>query len=225
MSTQTTADGLEPYREQARELQEALTKVKAIQEQTAAVTLQRDTVSKQRQGLLDSFEDEAAVGELSKLASRVEMAEAKLASLVGKLTNAQADLKAALSAFAISFHSLFVRLRTFLINDASSRIAAMLHPSVRTISGTSISEVAALATEVIDLAPLAVRVDTMASLLNNQLPPENIQRDAERALPKVEALLVEAAKATENGFVPPKPFSLVQEQSPVAQDPAVVAVA
>lgn len=157
------------------------------------------------------------MGELSKLASRVEMAEAKLAGLAGKLASAQAELKAALAAFTISFHALFMMLHTFLVRDASSRIAAMLHPSVRAISGASIGEVAALATEVIDLAPLAVRVDPMASMLNNQLPPENIQRDAERALPKVEALLAEAGKRIENGFVPPKPFALAQEQATVAQ--------
>ena len=39
------------------------------------------------------------------------------------------------------------------------------------------------------------------AVVNNALPPENIQRDAERALPKVEALLAEAAKHIEKGFV------------------------
>jgi hypothetical protein len=68
MSTQTpktATPGLEPYREQTRELEAALANVKAIQEQIATVTLQRETVSKQRQGLLDSFEDESAVSEQS----------------------------------------------------------------------------------------------------------------------------------------------------------------
>jgi hypothetical protein len=208
MSTQTPENGLEPYREQARELQEALTKVKAIQDQTAAVTLQRETVSKQRQGLLDSFEDESAVAELSKLGSRVEMHDAKLASLAGKLVEAEAELKAALAGFAISFNALFLTLRTFLIKEATARIAVTLHPKVRQISGASIAEVAALSTEVVDFEPLAVRVDPMASMINNQLPSENIIRDAERSLPKAEPLLAEAAKHLENGFVPPQAFGM-----------------
>jgi hypothetical protein len=80
---------LAPYREQANALAEALGKVKDIQQQTAAVTSQRETVLKQRQRLLDSFEDESAVAELSKLGSRVEMHDAKLASLAGKLAGAR----------------------------------------------------------------------------------------------------------------------------------------
>jgi ADP-ribosylglycohydrolase len=69
--------------------------------------LQGETVSKQRQGLLDSFEDESAVAELSKLASRVEIHGAKLDNLAGKLANAQAELKPALAAFAISCNAPF----------------------------------------------------------------------------------------------------------------------
>jgi hypothetical protein len=65
---------LEPYRDQAGELEEALAKVKGIHEQTAAVTLQRETVLQQRQGLLDSWvesENEASVEELAKV-KRIE---------------------------------------------------------------------------------------------------------------------------------------------------------
>jgi hypothetical protein len=68
-----TADGLEPYREQARELQEALTKVTDLQSQTVAVTQQREAVRQHRQGLLDSWvksENEASVEELAKVGSR-----------------------------------------------------------------------------------------------------------------------------------------------------------
>lgn len=210
MSTQTpeVATGLEPYRKQARELEEALAKVRAIQDQTVAVTLQRQTVLERRQGLLDNWENETAVAELSKLASRVEMAETKLASLASQLAGAEAELKAALAGFAISYNALFLTLRTFLIKGAAARIATTLHPKVRQISGASIAEIAALSTEVVDFESLAVRGDPMASMHNNQLPPDAIQRDAERALPKAEPLLAEAAKHLDDGFVPPVVFSL-----------------
>jgi hypothetical protein len=227
MSTQTPEIArLEPYREQAWELEKTMAKVKAIQEQTAAITLARDDAANKRQSLLSNWTDteEESVTELSKLAARAEVFEAKLAAQDGKLVIAQAELKASLAAFAISFHSLFLTLRTFLIRDAADRIAGMLHPSIRAISGASIGEVAALATEVIDLAPLAVRVDPMASMLNNQLPLENIQRDAERVLPKAEPLLSEAAKHLEDGFVPPAAFSLETWRASVASPGIPVAV-
>ena len=57
---------LEPHREQARELQDALAAVKDLQSQIATVTQQRENVLQQRQCLLDSWEDEVAVAELSK---------------------------------------------------------------------------------------------------------------------------------------------------------------
>jgi hypothetical protein len=131
-----------------------------------------------------------------------------LESLAGKLASAQAELKPALAAFAISYNALFLMLQTFLVRDASSRIAAILHPSVRAISDASIKEVAGLATEVIDLQPLAIRVEPGVTMLNSTLPPENIEREAERALPKAEPLLLEAAKHLENGFQPPAAFNL-----------------
>jgi hypothetical protein len=214
---------LEPYREQADALAEALKAVKAIQEQNAAVTQQRENVLLQRQSLLDSFEDESAVAELSKLGSRVEMCDVKLASLAGKLAGAEAELKVALVAFSISYNAIFMMLYTFLVRDASSRIAAMLHPSVRAISGASIAEIAALATEVIDLQPLAIRVEAGASMFNSAIPPENVQRTAEQVLPKVEPLLVEAAKHVGSGFVPPAPFDLSKWRESLS--PAVAAAA
>jgi chromosome segregation ATPase len=131
MSTHTPESAppeLEPYREQARELEEALAKVKGIQEQIAAVTLQRETVSKQRQGLLDSFEDEAAVGELSKLASRVEMHDAKLKTLADALAGAEADLKATLDTFGTSFKNLHSSLVAYLYQAALERILIRCTP-------------------------------------------------------------------------------------------------
>jgi hypothetical protein len=66
MGTQTRAAALEPHREQARELQYALAAVKDLQSQIATVTQQRENVLQQLQSLLDSWEDEVAVAELSK---------------------------------------------------------------------------------------------------------------------------------------------------------------
>jgi hypothetical protein len=109
MSTQTpktAPPGLEPYREQTLELEAALANVKAIQEQTAAITLARDTALSRRQSLISNWTDteEESVTELSKLASRGEVFEAKLAAQAGKLASAQAELKTALAAFAISYN-------------------------------------------------------------------------------------------------------------------------
>jgi hypothetical protein len=114
-------------------------------------------------------------------------------------------------------------LHTFLVRDASSRIAAMLHPSVRAIPDASIKEVAGLATEVIDLQPLAIRVEPGAIMFNSTLPAENIQRGAERSLPKAEPLLTEAAKHLENGFQPPAAFDLSRWRESLS--PAVAAAA
>jgi hypothetical protein len=203
MSTQTTATGLEPYREQARELAEALGKVKAIQEQTAPVTLQRETVSKQRQGLLDSFEDEAAVGELSKLASRVEMAEAKLASLAGKLASAEADLKQALETFGTSCRNLHSALTTFLFNAALDHIMSLVHPELRVRAKATCVDVAWLTTPVVEIQPL--RIPTLSDFMTIPSPADVLLR-AEQSLAKVAALLAEAAKHPE--FAPPPAFSL-----------------
>jgi hypothetical protein len=129
MSTQTPeiATGLEPYREQARDLEQSLAKVKGIQDQTAAITLARDTALSKRQSLVSNWTDteEESVTELSKLAARAEVFEAKLAAQADQLASAQAELKTALPAFAISYNALFLMLHTFLVRDASSRIAAM----------------------------------------------------------------------------------------------------
>ncbi len=201
---------LEPYRERADALSEALDAVKAVQEQTAAITLARDAAASKRQSLLSNWTDteEESVTELSKLAARGEVFAAKLAAQADKLASAQAELKAALAAFAISFNALFLSLRTFLIKDAGARIAAMLHPSVRAISGASIGEIAVLATEVIELDPLAIRVEAGVAMFNSILPPENIERAAEWSLPKAGPMLATAQQQLERGFVPPAPFSL-----------------
>lgn len=201
---------LEPYREQADALSEALRAVKAIQEQTATITLARDAAAGKRQSLLSNWTDteEESVTELSKLAARGEVFAAKLGAQADKLASAQAELKTALAAFAISFHALFLTLRSYLIRDAADRITGMLHPSVRTISGASIGEIAVLATEVVDLEPLAIRVEAGAAMFNSTLPPENVQRSAEWSLPKAEPLLAEAAKHLADGFVPPAAFDL-----------------
>lgn len=174
------SDPLEEYRSQARELQDALAKVKDLHAQTATVTQQRENVLRQRESLLDSFEDESAV----------------------------AELKPCLAAFATSFNALYWILHTFLVNGTISRIASILHPSCRVIRGAYIAQVAAFGTEVVDFEQLAIRIDPMASMLDNQLPPDAIEREAERALPYAGPLLAEAAKHLENGFVPPAPFSL-----------------
>ncbi len=181
---------LEPYREQADALSEALRAVKAVQEQTATITLARDAAASKRQSLLSNWTDteEESVTELSKLAARGEVAEAKLAAQAGKLETAQAELKTALTAFAISFNALFLTLRTYLVRHAADQIAGILHPSVRAVSSASIGEIAALATEVIDLDPLAIRVEAGVAMFNSILPPENVQRAAEWSLPKAEPL-------------------------------------
>ncbi len=207
---------LDAYRVQTHELQQALATVKDIQEKISSVAQQRDNVLQQRQRLLDSFEDESAVAELSKLGSRVEMCEAKLASLAVKLASAEVKMKAGLATFAVSFNSLFLMLRSFLIKDAHARVTAMLHPSVRIVSGGAIDQIAARTIEVVDFEPLAVRCDPMASFPNNALPPDAIQRDAERVLPIANALLAEAGRRVENGFVPPAAFSLEKWRASVS---------
>jgi hypothetical protein len=205
MSTQTTPDGLEPYREQARELQEALTKVKAIQDQTAAVTLQRESVSKQRQGLLDSYEDESAVAELSKLASRVEMHDAKLGGLATKLASAEVDLKQALETFGTSCRNLHSALTTFLFKAALEHILSLVHPELRVRAKATCVDVAWLTASVVDAGPL--RIPTLSDYATISTP-DDVSRIAEQSLAKVDALLAEAAKHLEAGFVPPAAFSV-----------------
>jgi hypothetical protein len=203
-------DVLAEYKAQAVALEAALASVKAMQSEIAETSKVRESALGARQTLIDKWvqaDDEAAVEELSRLSSRGDVLQARLDSHATRLAHAEAELKAALTAFAISFNSLFLMLRVFLINDAKSRIASMIHPSVRQISDASISEVAALAIEVVDFEPLAVRRDPMSSMHNNQLPPDAIQRDAERAVPKADALLAEAGRQLENGFVPPPAFN------------------
>jgi hypothetical protein len=218
MSTQTTPDGLEPYREQARELQEALTKVKAIQDQTAAVTLQRESVSKQRQGLLDSYEDESAVAELSKLASRVEMHDAKLGGLAAKLASAEVDLKQALETFGTSFRNLHSALASFLFTGALGDIMSLVHPELRVRARATCVDVAWLTTPVIDAGPL--RIATLADYAT--IPnPADVLRCAEQSLVKVDALLDAAAKQPD--FVPPAAFSLETWRASVSPGAPVAA--
>jgi hypothetical protein len=219
MSTPTPPE-LESYREQANALAEALKAVKAIREQSAAITQARDAAASKRQSLLSNWTDteEESVTELSKLASRAEVFAAKLAAQAGKLENAEAKLKAAMATFAISFNALFLTLRTHLIRDAAARIAAMLHPSVRQISGASIAEIAQLDEAVVNIAAFAINPEPGITGFDSVLPPENIIRAAEQSLPKAEPLLDQAAKHLETGFQPPQAFSLEkwrQSLSPV----------
>lgn len=113
-----------------------------------------------------------------------------------------------MATFAISFNSLFLTLRTHLVRDAAARIAAMIHPSVRQISGATIAEIAQMEEAVINLDPLAIRVEVGAAMFDSILPPQNIEQDAERSLPKAEPLLATAQQHLERGFVPPPAFSL-----------------
>ena len=152
----TSPPDLEPYREQARELQDALAKVKDIQAQTAAVTLQRDNVLQQRETLLDKWEDESAVAELSKLGSRVEMCEAKLASLAGKLASAESDLKQVLETFGTSFRNLHSQLSTFLFTAALEHLTSLVHPELRVRSKSACAEVAWLDERVVEVQPLRI---------------------------------------------------------------------
>lgn len=199
------ATGLEPYHEQARELQEALTKVRAIREQTASVTQQRQNVLQQRESLLDSFEDESAVAELSKLGSRVEMAVAKLASLATKLASAEADLKQALETFGTSCRNLHSALTTFLFNAALDDILSLVHPELRVRAKATCVDVAWLTTSVVDAGPL--RIPTLSDYATISTP-DDISRIAEQSLAKVDVLLAEAAKHLEDGFVPPAAFNV-----------------
>jgi hypothetical protein len=201
---------LDQYPSQARELEEALGKVKAIREQTAAITQARDAAASKRQSLLSNWTDteEESVTELSKLAARAEVFQAKLAAQNGKLESAEAELKAAMATFAISFNALFLTLRTHLVRDAADRIAGMLHPSVRQIAGASVAEVAQMDEAVVNIAAFAINPEPGIAGFDSVLPPENIIRAAEQSLPKAEPLLDQAAKHLENGFAPPQAFSL-----------------
>jgi hypothetical protein len=217
--------GLEPYSEQAQALTDALAKVKAIQEQTAVITLARDTALSKRQSLLSNWTDteEESVTELSKLAARGEVFEAKLAAQNGKLESAQAELKAAMATFAISFNALFLTLRTHLVRNAADRIAGMLHPSVRQISGASIAEIAQLDEAVVNISAFAINPEPGITGFDSVLPAENIIRAAEQSLPKAEPLLDQAAKHLETGFQPPQAFSLEKWRESLS--PAVAAAA
>jgi hypothetical protein len=213
VSDAETGEGLEPYRNQARELEEALAKVKAIQDQAAAVALQRDNVSKQRQGLLDSWENESAVAELSKLGSRVEMAEVKLASLANKLAEAEAELKTVLETFGTSFRNLHSSLVTYLYRAAMERILSSVHPDVRVRAKSTCSDVAWLTTEVIDAGPF--RIPTLSDFMT--IPsPEFVLRHAEQSLARSDALLSEASKRVESGFVPPEVFTMERWRASVS---------
>jgi hypothetical protein len=201
---------LEPYREQANTLAEALKAVKAIHEETAAITQARDAAASKRQSLLSNWTDteEESVTELSKLAARAEVFAAKLAAQDGKLESAEAELKASMATFAISYNALFLTLRTHLVRAAAARITAMLHPSARQIAGASVAEVAQLDEAVVNIGAFAVNPEPGITGFDNLLPAENIVRAAEQSLPKADPLLDEAAKHLENGFVLPQAFSL-----------------
>jgi hypothetical protein len=196
---------LESYHEQARELEEALGKVKGIQEQIASVTQQRENVLQQRQRLRDSWENEDALIELSKLSARVEMHDARLASLATQLLGAEASLKATLDTFGFSCHSLFMMLRGHLVKVASARIAATLHPRFRVSSGGRISEIAVMDTAVVDFEPLRIPMLGAFMTIPN---PADVVRLATESLAKADALLTEAAKHAD--FTPPaaKPLTV-----------------
>jgi hypothetical protein len=206
---------LDEYRKQANELAAALAQAKSIQEQTASVTLARETAIGQRQKLLNDWretQDEDAVTELSKLSARAEVFAAKLAAQEAKLTAAEAELRCALAGFGISFNAIFLMLKTFLKNEAISRVAEMVHPKARASSADAIAQVAEVSIEVMDLAPLQIHLEPGASDFNNVLALANLQQAAERSLPKAEALLLEAAK--HDGFIPPLAFSMATWRTP-----------
>jgi hypothetical protein len=210
----STPPELEPYREQARELTEAIAKVKGIHEQTATVTQQRENVLQQRQRLLDSFEDESAVAELSKLAARVEMADAKLTGLASKLAGAEAELKQALETFGTSFKNLHSALSTFLFKAALDQIMRLVHPEGRVRAKATCADLAWMTTAVVEVQPL--RIPTLSDHFT--VPnPADVLRLAEQSLAKSEALLAEAGKRIENGYRPPEPFTLAQWQATLSQ--------
>jgi hypothetical protein len=219
-------DVLAEYREQAAALESALKAVKTAQQNIVETTKARESALGARQTLIDkaaAADDEAAVEELSRISSRGEVLAARLTAHEHRLGHAQAELKAAMATFGISYNALFLTLRTFLVRDAAARIAAMLHPSVRQISAGSIAEVAPLATEVINLAPFGINVEPGITGFDSLLPPENVQRAAEQSLQKTEPLLDVAAKYLEDGFQPPQAFSLKRWRASVSPGVPVAA--
>jgi hypothetical protein len=117
---------LAEYREQATALESALAAVKTAQQNIVSTTAARESAIGARQTLIDAWvqnENETHIEELSRLSSRGDVLQARLAAHEHRLGRAQAELKAAMATFAISYNSLFLTLRVFLVNDAKSRIA------------------------------------------------------------------------------------------------------
>jgi hypothetical protein len=76
---------------------------------------------------------------------------------------------------------------------------------------------ARMTTPVVELQSLEIRVEPGIDSFQSTLPVGNFLLAADRILAKAEALLAEAGKRIENGFVPPEPFTLAQWQATVAQ--------
>jgi hypothetical protein len=74
-----------------------------------------------------------------------------------------------------------------------------------------------MTTPVVELQSLEIRVEPGIDSFQSTLPVGNFLLAADRILAKAEALLAEAGKRIENGFVPPEPFTLAQWQATVAQ--------
>ena len=80
-----------------------------------------------------------------------------------------------------------------------------------------------MTTPVVELQSPEIRVEPGIGSFQSTLPISNFLLAAERILAKSEALLAEAGKRIENGFVPPEPFTLAQWQATVSQTPVAAA--
>jgi hypothetical protein len=92
-------------------------------------------------------------------------------------------------------------------------IAALVHPEIRPVSKASIIDWQD-DVPVVELQSLGIRVEPGIDSFQSTLPVGNFLLAADRILAKAEALLAEAGKRIENGFVPPEPFAL----APMASD-------
>jgi hypothetical protein len=222
--TEGEGDRLAEYRQQENQLTEAFARVKAIHAETATLTTARDTALSQRQTLLNKWiesENEESVEELAKLGARGEVFEAKLSAQAVKLGRAEAELKQRLETFGNSFRNLHAALQKFLFDSTLDRILAQVHPTLRIQAKATCTEAAWCFTEVVDIQSLRIH-----TLNDEYLPvpsPADTLRVAGQSLPKVEALLAEAAKHPE--FVPPVAYTEERWRAAVAAGAAAEAKA
>jgi hypothetical protein len=215
-STKEKSGPLDHYEEQAVNLSTAFNELRTLQEQRARLQAEVEKTSTRRHEILSESvtgDTEAAVIELAKQNARAEVFEAKLRHLQGQTEIAEHHLQLTLiSEFGPGFSTLYQSLRNYRITLAHNRIAEVVHPANRQGYNNSIDVLAAVGSEVVELASIEPRIpsDCATPLRDNDFVPHGRWHDqtlgvimtaAEYVLNQAPKLI--AAAQNEEGFIVP----------------------